>query len=122
MDDANSDAKILQVGAPEYINLSMESIKSIIDDETIFPSQSEVSFPKNFVKKVKEIMKKIFRIYAHLYLDIKKLGLEAHVNTSLKHFIAFNMEFELLNKKELRPLEDYIHNQFNGKFDSKMKK
>ncbi|KAL9656284.1 hypothetical protein ABK040_007897 [Willaertia magna] len=124
-DKKQENSKPQQVSAYEYISLSLDNIKKTLDDETIFPSSVQVSFPKNFTKIIKELMKKIFRIYAHIWIthfvDIQKLGLEAHVNTSLKHFLAFTLEFELLKKKELEPLKDYIHNRFEGKFDKQLK-
>ena len=36
------------------------------------------------------------------------LGEEAHLNTSFKHFIYFVQEFELIEKKELAPLQELI--------------
>jgi len=64
-----------------------------------------VSFPKNFVNIVKNIFKRLFRVYAHIYHShfpkIVSLGEEAHLNTSFKHFIYFVQEFELIDKKVL---------------------
>ena len=36
------------------------------------------------------------------------MGEEAHLNTSFKHFIYFVQEFELIEKKELAPLQELI--------------
>jgi len=36
------------------------------------------------------------------------LGEEAHLNTSFKHFIFFVQEFQLIEKKELAPLQELI--------------
>ena len=52
-----------------------------------------VPFPKNFLTIAKTILKRLFRVYAHIYhahfRDIISLGEEAHLNTSFKHFIYF---------------------------------
>jgi MOB kinase activator 1 len=71
-----------------------------------------VPFPKNFQQIVKNIFKRLFRVYAHMYHShfdkIAALGEEAHLNTSFKHFILFVNEFQLIDKKELAPLEELI--------------
>ena len=51
-------------------------------------------------------------MYAHIYhqhfKEVVSLGEEAHLNTSFKHFIYFVQEFELIEKKELAPLQELI--------------
>ena len=60
----------------------------------------------------KTILKRLFRVYAHIYhqhfKEIVSLGEEAHLNTSFKHFVYFIQEFELIDKKELAPLQVLI--------------
>jgi len=57
-------------------------------------------------------MKRLFRVYAHIYLEhfkhIEQLQAEAHLNTSFKHFIYFVQEHDLVPEKELVPLADLI--------------
>ena len=52
-----------------------------------------VPFPKNFLSIAKTILKRLFRVYAHIYhqhfSEVVQLGEEAHLNTSFKHFIFF---------------------------------
>lgn len=61
---------------------------------------------------VKNIFKRLFRVYAHIYHThagkVSTLGEEAHLNTSFKHFVFFVNEFQLIDKKELAPLEELI--------------
>lgn len=63
----------------------------------------------DFVNTVKTIFKRLFRIYAHIYhshLDkFQLLGAEAHLNTCFKHFIYFTHAFQLVDRKELAPLQ-----------------
>lgn len=60
----------------------------------------------------KTIMKRLFRVYAHIYYqhfdDVERLKEEAHLNTSFKHFILFVQEFSLIESKELQPLQELI--------------
>ena len=71
-----------------------------------------VPFPRNFLSVAKTILKRLFRVYAHVYHqhrdDVRRLDEEAHLNTSFKHFIYFIEEFNLIDKKELTPLQDLI--------------
>jgi len=61
---------------------------------------------------VKTILKRLFRVFAHIYhqhfREILSLGEETHLNTSFKYFIYFVQEFELIEKKELAPLQELI--------------
>lgn len=62
-----------------------------------------VPFPKNFQSIAKTILKRLFRVYAHIYhqhfSEVVQLGEEAHLNTSFKHFIFFVQVFFM--KKQL---------------------
>lgn len=77
-----------------------------------FMCTSGVPFPRNFLSVAKTILKRLFRVYAHIYHqhrdDVQRLDEEAHLNTSFKHFIYFIEEFGLIDKKELTPLQDLI--------------
>ena len=46
--------------------------------------------------------------HTDLVYQVVSLGEEAHVNTSLKHFIYFIKEFDLIDSKELAPLHELI--------------
>lgn len=104
--------KPTKVSAPEYIDYLMTWIQGQLDDETIFPSKIGVPFPKNFQQIVKNMFKRLFRVYAHIYHahfpKIVSLGEEAHLNTSFKHFVYFVQEFKLIDSKELAPLAELI--------------
>jgi len=111
-DDATK--KPVKVSAPEYVDNLMNWIQSQLDDESIFPSKIENPFPKHFHQVVKNIFKRLFRVYAHIYYShfqkIVNLDVEAHLNTCFKHFYYFSQEFDLIEKKELAPLQDLIDN------------
>ena len=69
-------------------------------------------FPATFEDTVRTILKRLFRVYAHIYhshLDaIQALEAEAHLNTCLKHLVYFVRTFALIDEKELAPLQDVI--------------
>ncbi|KAL6054227.1 MOB kinase activator-like 1A [Balamuthia mandrillaris] len=112
--DGQKIKKPIKVSAPEYVDYLMTWVQSILDDESIFPSRVDVPFPRNFIMTVKQIFKRLFRVYAHIYYShfhkIVSLGEEAHLNTCFKHFYYFIQEFDLVDRKEMSPLDDLIEN------------
>ena len=139
--DGRSVKKPIKCSAPKYIDFLMTWVQDQLDDESLFPSKIGVPFPKDFMLigkycyrsfmlaflkiqrtsnciyfylyfTAKTILKRLFRVYAHIYhqhfKEVVSLGEEAHLNTSFKHFIYFVQEFELIEKKELAPLQELI--------------
>ncbi len=134
-DENNEKMEPIKVSAREYISKSLDWIRTLLDDEKVFPTSPglysllisnavDVPFPKKFEKTVKSIFKKIFRIYAHVMYDhfktVQALGIEAHINSSLKHFLLFSFEFNLLSKTELEPLNEHIINRLGNNYASKL--
>jgi len=110
--------KPVRLSAPEYIDKLFDWIESQIDDENIFPQQFGAQFPPNYLEVTKTIYKRLFRVYAHIYhshfKQICSLDEEAHLNTCFKHFIFFTLHYNLVDSKELAPLQELI-DQFQGK-------
>lgn len=59
----------------------------------VFPPTTDAKFPRQFLSEVKQIYKRLFRLYAHLYCThsekIRSIGANAHLNTCFKHFTFF---------------------------------
>ncbi|KAK2958542.1 putative Maintenance of ploidy protein mob1 [Blattamonas nauphoetae] len=110
--DGKKVKKPVALSAPEYIDELMTWVQDLLDDETMFPSQDGVPFPKSFKDTVKTIYKKLFRVFAHIYhahnQKIVQLGEDAHLNTCFKHFLFFVKEFDLVSNSDLAPLEDLV--------------
>jgi MOB kinase activator 1 len=128
--DGHTVKKPIKCSAPKYIDYLMTWVQDQLDDETLFPSKignydspprsrpdvhvsvSGVPFPKNFLSIAKTILKRLFRVYAHIYhqhfSQVVQLGEEAHLNTSFKHFIFFVQEFSLIERREQAPLQELI--------------
>ncbi|KAG9333198.1 hypothetical protein JZ751_012979, partial [Albula glossodonta] len=91
--DGTNIKKPIKCSAPKYIDYLMTWVQDQLDDETLFPSKIGVPFPKNFMSVAKTILKRLFRVYAHIYHQhfdsVMQLQEEAHLNTSFKHFIFF---------------------------------
>jgi len=114
--DGETIKKPMRVSAPEYVEYLMSWVQAILDDENIFPSRMDASFPKNFKEIAKTIFKRLFRVYAHIYYShfqkIQMLEEEPHLNTCFKHFYFFIEEFKLVDQKEIVPLNELIQNLF----------
>ncbi|CAH8333103.1 unnamed protein product [Eruca vesicaria subsp. sativa] len=104
--------KPIVVSVPEYVNYLMDWIETQIDNKTIFPQKPEVSFPPNFKDLVKVILKRLFRVYAHIYhshfQEILNLKEELHLNTCFKHLVVFISEYQLIDEVELEPLKEIV--------------
>jgi len=109
--DGTTIKKPIKCSAPEYADYLMNWVQEQFQDERIFPTD-ESPFPANYLNIVKTIFKRLFRIYAHIYYkhvpEMVEMGVEAHLNTGFKHFYLFVKEFDLVDDKEMEPLEDHI--------------
>ncbi|KAJ1521915.1 hypothetical protein ONE63_002251 [Megalurothrips usitatus] len=119
--DGHTVKKPIKCSAPKYIDYLMTWVQDQLDDATLFPSKRGIPFPKNFISIAKTILRRLFRVYAHVYhehfLDVLQLGEVAHLNTSFKHFIIFVNEFSLIDKRELAPLQELCDKYTNIKDD-----
>lgn len=109
LDESNQGS--FPVRASQYIHHILDWVQAQLDDEEVFPSTPTKEFPANYFDTCRTIAKRLIRVYAHIYqhhLDrVRELKQEAHMNTSLKHFIYFIKEFNLVNQVDLEPLNDY---------------
>ena len=65
--DGQTVKKPIKCSAPKYIDYLMTWVQDQLDDESLFPSKIGVKFPPNFQTIVKTILKRLFRVYAHIY-------------------------------------------------------
>lgn len=107
--DGQTVKKPVKCSAPRYINNLMIWTQNHLENEAIFPSKIGVPFPPNFLKIAKEILKRLFRVYAHIYnlhfREVQLLDEATHLNTSFKHFVYFVLEFDLVPPIELEALQ-----------------
>mmetsp|Transcript_4027 Transcript_4027/g.5993 ORF Transcript_4027/g.5993 Transcript_4027/m.5993 type:complete len:238 (+) Transcript_4027:2-715(+) len=104
--------KPIRCSAPKYIDYLMTWVQSTLDDEKMFPIRVGVPFPPNILDVIKTMFKRLFRVYAHMYIchfaALQEMGAEPHLNTCFRHFILFVREFDLIDRHELVPLGDLI--------------
>ncbi|KAG7672421.1 hypothetical protein Ndes2526B_g09064 [Nannochloris sp. 'desiccata'] len=102
----------IKLSAPDYVNELFDWVEEQLDDPSLFPRGLGGAFPRDFLAVVKTILKRLFRVYAHMYhshfRQIVALELEPHLNTCFRHFILFVQEFGLVDDKELTPMKELI--------------
>merc|ERR1719321_228830 len=90
----------------------MEWVQEKLDDERIFPSAPSDPFPSNIREIIRTMFKRLFRVYAHMYVEhfgaLQRMGAEPHLNTCFRHFVLFVREFDLIEPQELAPLQTPI--------------
>merc|ERR1719284_254012 len=100
----------------------MTWVQNQLDDERLFPTAIGVSFPADLKDNVRNIFRRLFRVYAHIYYNhferMSALGAEPHLNTCFKHYMYFVYEFNLIPKKEeLAPLQELIDKLMERDFE-----
>jgi len=110
--DGDKYKKPTRVSAPVYIDNLLNWVNAKLSDPQLFPVEEGAKFPRNFMSQVKQIYKRLFRLYGHIYFShfekIRSIGANAHLNTCFKHFVFFILEFSLVSKEELAPLQKLI--------------
>ncbi|KAK9479278.1 Mob1/phocein [Lipomyces japonicus] len=110
--DSEKYKRPTKLSAPDYIENLMNWVQSYFESDSVFPSKIGVPFPRNFGQIIRTIFKRLFRVYAHIYCShfevITELGMQPHLNTSLKHFVFFAKEFDLIDRKDFGPLNELI--------------
>lgn len=108
--DGDKIKKPIKVSAPEYVNYLQAWINSQLDNENIFPTEGE--FPKDFIEHVKTILKRMFRVYAHIFCHhlekISSVDASEHFAICFKHFYFFIKEFDLVEDSDLLPMKTFI--------------
>lgn len=101
-----------KMSAPDYIENLMNWIQAYLEDENIFPTKMGKDFSKDAPQVFRNILKRLFRVYAHIYChhfdQVDALGILPHLNTSLKHFVLFSNQFRLIDQREFAPLQELI--------------
>ncbi|EPB89058.1 maintenance-ploidy protein MOB1 (MPS1 binder 1) [Mucor circinelloides 1006PhL] len=108
----DASSKKIKLSAPQYIDYMASSIQNMMGDESLFPTKAGRDFPREFPQLVRRIFGQLFRLFAHIYHHhydkILSLHEEPHLNSLFAHFISFAKEFDLLEKKEIQPLQELI--------------
>uniref|UniRef100_A0A0G4HCQ9 Uncharacterized protein n=1 Tax=Chromera velia CCMP2878 TaxID=1169474 RepID=A0A0G4HCQ9_9ALVE len=101
-----------KISAPQYMEHLVKWCDAKLRDTTLFPIEPGVPFPPHFRQEVSGMLRRIFRVYAHVYYhhfkEVQKAGAEAHLNCCFKHFLFFVREFNLVSMEDLEPLKALV--------------
>jgi len=82
----------VKVPAKEYVHYLMNWVDDQLSDESLFPTQEDAVFPEAFLPACKNIFRRLFRVYAHLYhhhfKQFAQLNLQQHLNVCFKRFMC----------------------------------
>ncbi|CAF0991034.1 unnamed protein product [Didymodactylos carnosus] len=92
-------SKKIKCSAPQYMDYAMMYIQRQLNDETIFPTRLDQSFPISFDVHVRKIVRYLFHCVAHLYSshyrDCVSIHLHPHLNSLFLHFLTFLFTFHI---------------------------
>lgn len=98
----------IKCSGPEYVDYVLTWVEGQMNNEKIFPTTESTPFPAQFVKFIRVIFKRMFRIFAIIYHDhfpaIETADAVAHINTCFRHFMFLVYEFKLVEPTELKAL------------------
>jgi len=99
----------VRCSASDYCEFVLVWVEDHIGNEAIFPVSESDPFPADFEVYLRDIYKRVFRIfcimYHSLFASFERLGAVAHLNTCLKHYVYFCLEFGLLPEAEMKALK-----------------
>jgi len=104
----------VKLSAPEYVQHLMvwveKMLKPYVNKKKL--TQTGEFASKSWKKAFRNIFKRLFRVYAHIYHShmkiIEELKVQKHVNTSFKRFVLFVDEFSIITPAHMEPLSDLV--------------
>eukprot|EP00467_Chlorarachnion_reptans_P004494 CAMPEP_0114522762 /NCGR_PEP_ID=MMETSP0109-20121206/20919_1 /TAXON_ID=29199 /ORGANISM="Chlorarachnion reptans, Strain CCCM449" /LENGTH=483 /DNA_ID=CAMNT_0001704009 /DNA_START=81 /DNA_END=1532 /DNA_ORIENTATION=+ len=106
--DGEKVVEPMRCSAPDYANMLFEWIERKVNDDNIFPIEVGAKFPKDFNQLCKTILKKLFRVYAHLlrchFEHAVKLGIEYRLSESFATFVHFVLQYKLVKPNQMLPM------------------
>lgn len=107
-----SQAAPKKVTAPEYAQLVTTWATETMKSPGLNPIRAGETFSPNFKSELSQILKRLFRVYAHMYLHHFRTfitaGAAEHLNFCFKFFLYAVDEFQLLSEKDMEPLKVII--------------
>lgn len=102
------------VSAVEYCQKLLEWSMQQLADPSIFPEEEGGQYPKDFIKMVKPIFRRLFRVYMHIahnHMDlIKKNGIEEKYFHCVKLYVEFTKKYKLCDDDDFAPIANMLKN------------
>lgn len=102
-----------QLSAIAYVRRTLTTAKAAIKDDRLFPLDEAAAYPApDFLEAAKSIVRRLVHVYAHTFHShfsaIVALRCGAVVNDLFRRFVLFVLEFDLVDRHELDPLDELI--------------
>ncbi|KAE9351670.1 hypothetical protein PF008_g5817 [Phytophthora fragariae] len=103
----------ISLPACEYVARLLGWVEKQLDDPQLFSEvDSRAECSAKFMRAARNILKRLFRVYAHMYHNhlqhYAALHAESHLNLCFKRFVLFARQFQLIEQKELNALRKLI--------------
>ncbi|KAG8901958.1 Maintenance of ploidy protein mob2 [Tulasnella sp. 403] len=102
----DSNRKQVKLPAPTYVDYVFTWVQNLLDDKSVFPTDSGRPFPATFASTAKHIYRQLLRVFAHIFhshfAHLLHLECEPHFNSLFAHFLAFGKEYDLLDARDIR--------------------
>jgi len=116
-----SDKEIVKpivVSAPQYVSLLNAWVKKQTENEELFPTTPGAIFPENFRDICKQICRRLWRVYVHIFWHhfekITSSGNADMLNTHFKDNFAFVYTYDMVGSADISPVEELIENLFKN--------
>jgi len=113
--DGDKYIQPVKLPAPDYVKNLMAWVQKGLQpyvEKIKNGSAGDYKGNREWRKALKNIFKRLFRVYAHIYHThmkvVEELGVLKHLNTSFQRFIYFVREFKLISFQHMEPLADLI--------------
>lgn len=113
--DGDKYIQPVKLPAPEYVKHLMAWVQKGLQPYVEMiknGSAGDYKGNRDWRKALRNIFKRLFRVYAHIYHShmkvVEELGVLKHLNTSFQRFVYFVREFKLISFQHMEPLADLI--------------
>ena len=97
-----------KVSAPVYMQKLSSWAIQVLRNPKVFPFLSSCQYPESFLGEVTTVFRRLFRVYAHVYLEhfgkFTASGASTSLNTSFIHAYVFGKHFDLLTEYDVAPV------------------
>jgi len=88
--DGDKYKKPAALPAPRYIENLMDWVEGQINNENIFPTSTNTSFPVKFTSLCKKILTRLFRCFVHVYIHHFDRQVDGFINVPASDFHALS--------------------------------
>ncbi|CAL5973489.1 Mob1-like_protein [Hexamita inflata] len=105
-------AQPVEISSTEYCAKLLAWITEQLNNRAMFPIDEGQAYPKDFIKQVKVLFRRLFRVYMHIYhchlTLVKKNGLEQKLQYCIKIYVEFMKKHKLCEDTDFEPIKPLL--------------